>query len=236
MKNLLFLFTLVCIVNCKENMAKKPAAHIDFERKRRSMVATQIAARGVSDFRVLAAMRSVPREKFVLPAYVDQAYEDYPLPIGYNQTISQPFIVAYMTEALQLHGTEKVLEIGTGSGYQAAILSECAAQVFSIEIVEPLCRQAEELLDDLGYDNVRVRCGDGFQGWPEEAPFDAIIVTAAPPEIPPALLEQLAQGGRMVIPVGKYIQNLKLVTKDMSGRIAEEKLIAVRFVPMTGGK
>ncbi|MBN1479409.1 protein-L-isoaspartate(D-aspartate) O-methyltransferase [candidate division KSB1 bacterium] len=230
------LLTLACIINCKENMSKKQAAHIDFEHKRHNMVAKQIISRGVSDNRVLKAMRSIPREKFVLPAYMDQAYEDYPLPIGYGQTISQPYIVAYMTEVLQLDGTEKVLEIGTGSGYQAAVLSECAAQVFTIEIVEPLCNQARELLADLNYDNVHVRCGDGFQGWPEEAPFDAIIVTAAPPDIPPALMEQLAHGGRMIIPVGKYIQHLKLLTKDMTGMIAEEKLIAVRFVPMTGGK
>ncbi|MBN1464790.1 protein-L-isoaspartate(D-aspartate) O-methyltransferase [candidate division KSB1 bacterium] len=200
------------------------------------MVEQQIVARGVTDGRIIAAMRSLPREKFVPSDYADRAYEDYPLPIGHNQTISQPYIVAYMTEILQLDGSEKVLEIGTGSGYQAAVLGECAKTVYSMEIVTPLCIKARELLAELGYQNVHVRCGDGYAGWPEEAPFDAIIVTAAPTEVPQTLVEQLANNGRMVLPVGKFIQNLLLIGKDANGLVSKEKLIAVRFVPMTGGE
>ncbi|MBN1561005.1 protein-L-isoaspartate(D-aspartate) O-methyltransferase [candidate division KSB1 bacterium] len=235
MKKVLFL-SLVCILNCEGKMSQRQAPQSDgyFER-RQKMVEQQIVARGVSDECVIAAMRSLPRERFVPSAYSDRAYEDYPLPIGHNQTISQPYIVAYMTELLQLDGAEKVLEIGTGSGYQAAVLGECAAAVYSIEIVTPLCNESRELLADLGYENVHVRCGDGYDGWPEEAPFDAIIVTAAPVSVPQKLIEQLANNGRMIVPVGRFVQNLMLITKDESGRIAEEKLIAVRFVPMTRG-
>lgn len=231
-KNVLFLM-LACIVTGEENMSTRQAI-TDYQKKRYEMVEKQIIARGVSDARVLKAMNSIPREKFVPARYAPQAYEDYPLSIGHGQTISQPFIVAYMTEVLHLDGTEKVLEIGTGSGYQAAVLSECAAQVYSIEIVEPLCWHARDLLDSLNYQNVQVRCGDGYQGWPEEAPFDAIIVTAAPPDVPQKLVEQLANNGRMVIPVGRFMQDLVLIAKDEKGRVAEKKLLAVRFVPMTG--
>ena len=190
-------------------------------------------SRGVSDVCVLETMKSLPREKFIPHNYADKAYEDYPLPIGYNQTISQPYIVAYMTEMLRLDGSEKVLEIGTGSGYQAAVLGKCAADVYSIEIVAPLCNRARALLFELGYGNVHVRCGDGYKGWPEVAPFDAIIVTAAPPTIPQELVEQLDNGGRMVVPVGKFMQNLLLLRKDKNGVLSKEKLIPVRFVPMT---
>ncbi len=199
------------------------------------MVERQIESRGIKDPLVLRAMRKVPRHEFVPETYVDEAYNDHPLPIGHGQTISQPYIVAFMTEALALKGGEKVLEIGTGSGYQAAILAEIAAHVYTIEIVEPLCRRAADLLTRLGYENVDVRCGDGYAGWPEQAPFDAVMVTAAPAEIPPRLVEQLAEGGRMVLPLGKYSQMLVLLTKK-EGKIEKKNLLPVRFVPMTGGK
>jgi len=236
MKFQLVLLLLVLVIHCKGKVSKMQSLQDEtFQQKRERMVEQQIKSRGVTDKRVLHAMLTVPRHNFVPPAYRDQAYEDYPLPIGHGQTISQPYIVAYMTEMLKLDGTGKVLEIGTGSGYQTAILSECAEYVFSIEIIEPLCRQARDLLAGLNCNNCRVRCGDGYNGWPEESPFDAIIVTAAPPKVPETLVEQLAPGGRMVIPVGAYMQHLKLITKDAQGDISEEKLLGVRFVPMTGG-
>ncbi len=197
------------------------------------MIDQQIRQRGITDERVLEAMQNVPRHEFVPKRYRSSAYEDYPLPIGHDQTISQPYIVAYMSEILQLSGDEKVLEIGTGSGYQTAVLCELAKEVYSIEIVEPLCQKADSTLQTLGYTNVHVRCGDGYKGWPEQAPFDAIIVTAAPPKIPQPLIDQLAEGGRMIIPVGRFMQYLKLVTKQ-DGKIREERTLSVRFVPMTG--
>jgi protein-L-isoaspartate(D-aspartate) O-methyltransferase len=165
--------------------------------------------------------------------YRDDAYDDRPLPIGMEQTISQPFVVAYMTQMLGLKGGENVLEIGTGSGYQAAVLSEIAGKVYTIEIVEPLARKAEETLDRLGYKNVFVKAGDGYQGWPEHAPFDAIIVTAAPDHVPQPLVEQLKIGGRMVIPVGDWRQRLISITKDENG-MTEKRDLPVIFVPMTG--
>jgi protein-L-isoaspartate(D-aspartate) O-methyltransferase len=198
------------------------------------MVETQIMARGVRDPRVLAAMREVPRHLFVDPSESGGAYEDHPLPIGGNQTISQPYIVALMTELAKIGPRDKVLEIGTGSGYQSAVLSKLATEVYSIEIVPELARQSAERLRKLGYANVTVREGDGYRGWPEHAPFDAIIVTAAPDRIPQPLLDQLAAGGRLVIPVGSFFQELKVLTKDRDGRISEKDIIPVRFVPMTG--
>ncbi len=220
---------------CKGDMTDMKAVDSDgYAGLRERMVEQQIRGRGVRDERVLNAMLSVPRHLFVPDAYQSQAYEDYPLSIGHSQTISQPYIVAYMTEMLKLSGDEKVLEIGTGSGYQAAVLAEITSEVYSIEIVEPLCKHAAALLSELGYENCHVRCGDGYAGWPEEAPFDAIMVTAAPPKVPQTLVEQLAPGGRMIIPVGSYYQQLKLITKDAKGRISEKKLLPVRFVPMTG--
>ncbi len=200
------------------------------------MVDRQIAGRGIRDERVLAAMRTVRRHWFVPASLQDEAYDDRPLPIGEGQTISQPYIVALMTELLQLKGGEKVLEIGTGSGYQAAILSELAERVYSIEIVEPLGRRAERTLKERGYDRVRLRIGDGYKGWPEEAPFDAIIVTCAPESPPPELIEQLAAGGRMVIPVGSQWgdQTLIVLRKKSDGSLVEERVAPVRFVPMTG--
>jgi protein-L-isoaspartate(D-aspartate) O-methyltransferase len=202
--------------------------------KRARMVETQIAARGVREARVLAAMREVPRHLFVDPAQRAAAYEDHPLPIAGNQTISQPYIVALMTELLELAPTARVLEIGTGSGYQSAVLGRCAREVYSIEILPELAQSAAAKLKELRYDNVTVRAGDGYRGWPEHAPFDGIIVTAAPERIPEPLLEQLATGGRMVIPVGGFFQELKVFHKGADGKITEKDIIPVRFVPMTG--
>ena len=203
------------------------------DRERRLMVERQIAARGVVDPRVLGALRAVPRHRFVPAALVSRAYADTPLPIGHDQTISQPYIVAYMTEALRLPDDARVLEIGTGSGYQAAVLAEISDQVFTVEIVPELAARSTELLDQLGYDNVRVRHGDGYRGWPDEAPFDGIIVAAAPDHIPPALVEQLAVGARLVLPVGEQAQAMTVVTKTSDGSTIDTT-IPVRFVPMTG--
>ncbi len=206
-----------------------------FAARRKTMVAGQIAARGVRDPLVLKAMSEVPRHLFVPAGVIDQAYEDHPLPIGEGQTISQPYIVAFMTECLALKGGEKVLEVGTGSGYQAAVLGRIAGGVFSVEINAALAREAAATLGRLGFENVHVRAGDGFFGWPEEAPFEAIIVTAAAPELPPALFSQLAEGGRLVIPLGdpRTYQSLTVVTKR-DGKPRIEQVLDVRFVPMTG--
>jgi len=204
-----------------------------FDKAREYMVREQIAGRDIEDPRVLAAMRKVPRHLFVPPEEREGSYSDHALPIGHRQTISQPYIVAFMTEALELHGDEKVLEVGTGSGYQAAVLAEVAREVFTIEIVEPLAKRAKATLDELGYRNVHVRTGDGYRGWPEEAPFDAIIVTAAPEHVPEPLVEQLAVGGRMILPVGDLYQELVLLTKDADG-VRRRSVLPVRFVPMTG--
>ena len=202
-------------------------------RQRERMVAQQIEARGVKDARTLAAMRKVPRHLFVPPASMAEAYEDHPLPIGHGQTISQPYIVGFMTEALHLAGGETVLEVGTGSGYQAAVLSEIAARVFTIEIVEPLASEARERLARLGYGNVSVRAGDGYQGWAEAAPFDAIMVTAAAPKVPEPLKQQLKDGGRLILPIGEEFQELVVLTRKGSDFV-EERVLPVRFVPMTG--
>ncbi|MBC8236407.1 protein-L-isoaspartate(D-aspartate) O-methyltransferase [bacterium] len=201
--------------------------------QRIEMVDKQIKARGVKDKAVLEAMRKVPRHLFVPPNMVDSAYDDNPLPIGHGQTISQPYIVALMTEVLRLKDDSKVLEIGTGSGYQTSILAELAAAVYTIEIVEPLVNPAKELLITLNYSNISFKYGDGYEGWLEEAPFDAIIVTAAPKHIPEPLIQQLAIGGRMVIPVGNYYQDLVLLIKKEHG-VQKKDITAVRFVPMTG--
>lgn len=200
---------------------------------RQQMVNRQIIARGVKDPLVLDAMANVKRHEFVLPGQEAEAYEDGPLPIGEGQTISQPYIVALMTELAHVNKDSRVLEVGTGSGYQAAILSFVCARVYSIEIIEKLGLAAKKKLSDLGYDNVEVRIGDGYQGWPEAAPFDAILVTAAPDHVPKPLLDQLKVGGKLVIPVGDYYQELEVITKKATG-IDREKVIPVRFVPMTG--
>ena len=207
----------------------------DFERLREAMVRDQIAARGVKDERVLRVMRELPRHLFVPPRWQAQAYTDKPLPIGEEQTISQPYIVALMTELLRPQPGDVVLEVGTGSGYQAAVLSRLARQVYTIEIIPPLAQDAARRLQSLGYSNVQVKTGDGYLGWPEQAPFDGIIVTAAPPEIPPALLAQLKRGGRMVVPVGKSgrTQQLMVLEKSKtSDQIVGRNVIPVRFVPM----
>ena len=203
-----------------------------FEKKRDRMVLEQIELRGVNDRAVLKAMRKVPRHKFVPDIYVEYAYNDYPLPIGEEQTISQPYIVAYMTAALKLEPSDKVLEIGTGSGYQAAVLAEICDSVYTIEIFESLGNKALRLLNSLHYDNIKVKIGDGYKGWPEFSPFDVIIVTCSPSEIPQALIDQLEEGGRMIIPVGlKNNQNLVLLKKK-NGKIKQHSVLPVRFVPM----
>ncbi len=201
--------------------------------ERMRMVETQLVPRGIRDERVLAAMRSVPRHRFVPETLRSYAHEDGPLAIGHGQTISQPFVVAFMTQALELSGDERVLEIGTGSGYQAAVLAELAREVWTIEIVEPLAESARATLAALGLTTVHVRCGDGYLGWPEEAPFDAIMVTAAPDHVPQPLLDQLAIGGRMILPVGERDQELVLIRRTSAGTTQEE-VLPVRFVPMTG--
>ena len=200
------------------------------------MVTHQIADRGVTDRAVLDAMMQVPRHWFIPADVRARAYEDTPLPIDEGQTISQPYIVALMTEALKLTGESKVLEIGTGSGYQAAVLTEITPHVFTIEIVAPLGRRAIETFKERGYGTVQTRIGDGYAGWPEHAPFDAIIVTCAPKRIPPALTEQLKVGGRLVIPVGRdrEVQKLVLVCKHDDGKLTSTEMLPVRFVPMTG--
>ncbi len=203
-----------------------------FKLLREKMVKEQIISRGVTDSSVLSAMRKVERHLFVPTNLVTQAYEDHPLPIGYGQTISQPYIVAFMTETLQLDKSSRVLEIGTGSGYQAAVLGELCDSVFSVEIVAPLSQKAATLLNLLGYSNVKVKTGDGYLGWKEHAPYDAIIVTCAPTHVPEPLKNQLKEGGKMIIPVGeKNVQHLVLLTKQY-GKLIEKSVLPVRFVPM----
>jgi protein-L-isoaspartate(D-aspartate) O-methyltransferase len=197
------------------------------------MVRYQIAGRGVADPAVLSAMRKVPRHEFVPAALRGLSYEDFPLPISEGQTISQPYIVALMSELARIKKTDRVLEIGAGSGYQAAVLGELAKEVYTMEIVDPLARAARETLQRLGYANVFVKSGDGYRGWPEHAPFDAVIVTAAPEKIPQHLVEQLKTGGRMVLPLGSWSQELIVVTKEKDG-VRTRSVIPVRFVPMTG--
>ena len=211
---------------------------IDFDRARETMVSQQIAARGVRDPRVLAAMGRVPRERFVTPQLAALAYDDTPLPIGADQTISQPYIVAFMIESLGLEGGEKVLEIGTGSGYAAAVLAEIAGAVFTIERIEELASRSGGLLAELGYDNVTVVHGDGTLGLPGEAPFDAIVVTAGGPDVPHTLQEQLAVGGRLVIPVGasREWQALVRITRVGADEYRREDLADVRFVPLVGAE
>src|SRR5205809_2124287 len=206
----------------------------DFVAQRQRMVKEQVIMRGVITDRVLAALAKVPREEFVPPEYRAESYSDKPLPIGYDQTISQPFIVALMTEQLRPQPNDRVLEIGTGSGYQAAILAELVAEVYSVEIVEPLAKNAEATLRRLGYKNVHVKTGDGYKGWPEHAPFDSIIVTCAHERVPQPLIDQLKEGGRMIIHVGaKFAQELYLLDKK-NGRLEQSDVLPVRFVPMAG--
>lgn len=220
---------LAWLVGC--GVSSQSEAPDGYERARAQMVETQLRARGIRDERVLRALETVPRHELVPPPLRSRAYDDGPLPIGWNQTISQPYVVAAMTEALTLAPGERVLEIGTGSGYQAAVLAELGVQVYSIELEPELAERARRDLARLGYGAVVLRQGDGYEGWPEHAPFDAIIVTAAPEVVPPALLEQLAVGGRMIVPVGKHAQDLLLLRKTAQG-VSREVLMPVRFVPM----
>jgi len=204
---------------------------LHWKEEAKKMVRQQLISRGIADQNVLRVMQNTPRHLFIPENLRPDAYRDGPLPIGEGQTISQPFIVAIMTELLKLKGDEKVLEIGTGSGYQAAILAQMVDTCYTIELVEPLAKQASTLLKQLGYTKVIAKCGDGYTGWPEHAPFDRIIITAAPVEIPKALVDQLKPDGIMVLPVGKYYQELIVVTKSKRG-IKKESIIPVRFVPM----
>jgi protein-L-isoaspartate(D-aspartate) O-methyltransferase len=222
------LFAAIASSGC----GQQPPTSADFAAQRQRMVEQQLKPRGIKDDRVLAAMARVPREEFVPADERGDAYEDAPLPIGFDQTISQPYIVAFMTEQLRLKSSDRLLEIGTGSGYQAAVLAGLVTDVYTIEIVEPLAKTAEATLQRLGYKNVHLRVGDGYQGWPEEAPFDAIIVTCAPDKVPEPLVEQLKDDGRMVIPLGeRFAQQLYLLEKK-SGQLKESVTLPVRFVPM----
>ena len=204
--------------------------------QRQRMVSDQIMARGISDGKVLAAMLKVERHRFVPPEYRKAAYGDFPLPIAGGQTISQPYIVAFMTEILRLKKSDRVLEVGTGSGYQAAVLAEICDTVFTIEIYDSLTKGAGKVFRELGYKNIVTKTGDGYLGWPEHAPYDAILVTCAPVVVPESLKSQLAEGGRLIIPVGQSSSQELVLLKKKSGKIQSEKVLPVRFVPMTDGK
>lgn len=217
----------------EDNGAERGGEADSYEEARKQMVSTQIRSRGIVDKRVIEAMERVPRHLFVPDAYREQAYIDSPLPIGYGQTISQPYIVALMTEALKIEPGDKVFEVGTGSGYQAAVLAEMGAEVYTMEIVEELAASANRLFKSLNYSHIHARLGDAYQGWVEHSPFDAVIVTAAPEHVPQPLVDQLKTGGRMVIPVGGRFQDLVLMTKTADG-LEKESLGPVIFVPMTG--
>jgi protein-L-isoaspartate(D-aspartate) O-methyltransferase len=220
----IYLILVVALVSA----IQKP----DYAALRKKMVNEQLEQRGITSGKVLDAMRKVERHLFVPVEYRNQAYEDYPLPIGAGQTISQPYIVAFMTEALDIKATERILEIGTGSGYQASILGELCREVYTIEIVPTLAEKSESLLRSLGYKNVNVKMGDGYLGWPEKAPFDVIIVTCSPSHVPQALQRQLKEGGRMIIPVGeRYAQELVLLKKK-NGKLTRHSRMQVQFVPM----
>jgi protein-L-isoaspartate(D-aspartate) O-methyltransferase len=212
----------------------RPLPQPAFTLERERMVQRQLAGRDIRDPRVLAAMAKVPRHEFVPEQLRQQAYEDRPLPIGSGQTISQPYVVAFMTEQLKPETTDRVLEIGTGSGYQAAVLAELVAEVFSIEIVEPLARQAQATLERVGYKQVHLKTGDGYQGWAEHAPFDAIIVTCAPNHVPQPLIDQLKDGGRMIVPVGESNSQELVLLEKQGGTMQRRGVLPVRFVPMTG--
>jgi protein-L-isoaspartate(D-aspartate) O-methyltransferase len=229
---------LLCIlsltaVGCPAVAAQSAAPTDSFVAARDAMVAQQLRARGIEAPAVLEAMRTVPRHRFVPAAVRHLAYSDHPLPIGSGQTISQPYIVAYMTEAADVSPDETVLEIGTGSGYQAAVLGDIAREVYTIEIIPELAERAQKTLAELGYANVHAKTGDGYLGWPEHAPFDAILVTAAPEQVPQALVDQLSLGGKMVVPVGAAVQSMIIIEKTPKG-VIERPTIPVRFVPMTG--
>lgn len=225
------------LAGCQTVSCDVRVADSDFAAARERMVRLQLVApgRSITNAQVLEVMGKVPRHEFVPERLRPQAYDDHPLPIGYDQTISQPYIVAFMTEKLEPKPADKVLEIGTGSGYQAAVLSALVSNVYTIEIVEPLARRAEADLKRLGYTNVTVRAGDGYKGWPEHAPFDAIIVTCAPERVPQPLVDQLKEGGRMIIPVGDFGNQELYLLQKKKGRVERRAVLPVRFVPMTGG-
>jgi protein-L-isoaspartate(D-aspartate) O-methyltransferase len=225
---------LILAVLAASGCGQKPAPVIDLASERQRMVQEQLMPRGIHEERVLAAMAKVPREEFVPPDVRAASYSDGPLPIGYDQTISQPYIVALMTEQLRLQPHDRVLEIGTGSGYQAAVLAELVAEVYSIEIVAPLAHRAEATLQRLGYKNVHVKVGDGYKGWPEHAPFDAVIVTCAPEHVPQPLVDQLKEGGRMIIPVGNRLAQELYLLEKANGGMRQSAVLPVRFVPMGG--
>ena len=229
--------SLFAVVSCNSDLnetsqAKSPVPNTGMEKERKELRQT-LAREGINDTRVLDVMNKVPRHLFVPDKLRAMAYANIALPIAAEQTISQPYVVAFMTEALKVKRGDRVLEVGTGSGYQAAVLAELVKEVYSIEIIDKLAQSASALLKKLGYNNVYVKSGDGYRGWPEKAPFDAIIVTAAPDHIPQPLIDQLATGGRLIVPVGKDNQELILITKTKNG-ITSEKVLPVRFVPMTG--
>ena len=224
---------LFALIACGPISGSQSSQAPDWDAQRTRMVESQLRGRDIRDPRVLEAMREVPRHLFVPEAERDDAYGDFPLPIGYSQTISQPYIVAFMTQALEVSPEHKVLEIGTGSGYQAAILGRLARRVYTIEIVAPLADRSRALLQQLGFKSVHVRTGNGYLGWPEQAPFDRIMVTAAPADVPPALVEQLKVGGRMAIPVGTLSQELRIMRRTDKG-METISTLPVRFVPMTG--
>jgi protein-L-isoaspartate(D-aspartate) O-methyltransferase len=215
-------------------LAQKESSAAQYARQRATMVAEQLRPRDITDPRVLEAMARVQRHRFVPPTWRSLAYTDGPLPIGHDQTISQPYIVALMTQLAQPEPGDRVLDVGTGSGYQAAVLAEIVGQVYSVEIICPLADAARRLLQDLDYQNVEVRCGDGYRGWPEQAPFDLIILAAAPDHVPQPLVEQLVPGGRLVLPVGETYQDLVVVEKQLDRTIRQWRVLPVRFVPMTG--
>lgn len=231
----LWIAAVLCVISltCGSTGTELQRSSHDWDAERRRMVDDQLRARDIRDARVLNAMLKVPRHLFVPESQRNDAYSDTPVDIGFDQTISQPYIVAFMTQALDVQPGNRVLEIGTGSGYQAAVLGELTNQVYSIEIIEPLADRARQTLRALGYRNIQVRTGNGYLGWPEHAPYDRIIVTAAPVEVPPALVQQLKTGGLMAIPLGSLFQELRILRRTDTG-LETVSTLPVRFVPMTG--
>ncbi|HEY6070488.1 MAG TPA: protein-L-isoaspartate(D-aspartate) O-methyltransferase [Chthoniobacterales bacterium] len=227
-------YVLVALLLAVSACQKQAQSSSEFASERQKMVEEQLKPRGIRDQRVLTAMGKVPRAEFLPENLRAQAYSDNALPIGHDQTISQPFIVAFMTEQLRPQPGDRILEIGTGSGYQTAVLAELVKDVYSIEIVEQLAKDASARLTRLGYSNAHVKAGDGFQGWPEVAPFDAIIVTCAPDKVPPPLTQQLKDGGRMIVPVGTGIDQQLYLLEKKNGQLAQTAILPVRFVPMIG--
>jgi protein-L-isoaspartate(D-aspartate) O-methyltransferase len=226
----LLILAILTATGCQ----KHTESNSEFAAERKKMVAEQLKPRGIKDERVLSAMAKVPREEFVSENLRGQSYSDSALPIGHDQTISQPFIVALMTEQLHPQPTDRVLEVGTGSGYQTAVLAELVKDVYTIEIIEPLAKDASARLTRLGYSNAHVKVGDGYQGWPEVAPFDAIIVTCAPDKIPQPLTQQLKEDGRMIVPVGNGMEQQLYLLEKKNGQLAQTAILPVRFVPMIG--